>query len=429
MNSLFRDDELSDFILSQVQLGAVTKKLAQIKQTKIIAREKLDPGHELEVIQELKSLGYNDPLPEKTYRPGSMANIYFFSTDAKKYCLKKYHPDLDHKISKSINQLMVAGKFYAWKKNFELDSEKFSFQMKSVLLTALDGKTEAATTNAFRDAFPEIRIPHAMAHKNAVIFEYVDFIPAISSERFTPEEIHRLPGELMGFLLKSILSLGTFHADLNFENWGIDEYSRKLSILDFGEVISPPGSFIEFIKNLKSEQADLGSIGYTLTKGTLTHKRQLEMAQIIFAPFLASETFVISTWKPQERLKELLGDEYIKLRESSPSWILFYLRSVYFIVKFCEENQVERLKLPLWHSEFLKPPVTSTKRLYISVVKDGDEIVNVQFPATVALRLESVLDDELLERIKKTHDLSKIDESFSYEELNGNRKITVKFID
>lgn len=428
VNSLFREDELSDFILSQVQLGAVTKKLAQIKQTQVISKVNLEGAHRSEIRQEIEKAGYPVAFLDQTMRPGSMANVYFFTSGEKQFCYKRYHPDLGEKITKSINQLMTAGKFYAWKKDFDFDAEKFSLQLKSVLLGGLEGEEEARKTNLFRNAFPEIKIPQAFPLKNAVCFEFVNFVPAISRTDITSDEKKRIAGDLLSFMIESVIHLGQFHADLNFENWGLEKETRKLAILDFGETISTPTAFKEFIQNLRQDKVDLKSIGYTHSKDSGLGKFDLEIALIVFAPFLASENFYVSTWNPQDRLKELLKDDYITLREHSPSWILFYLRSMFFILKFCEQEQITILTL-----KTTRPPETQNqilkKRLHISVIKDGDEIVNVLFPPTVAFRLESVLDDDLLEKIKKTHDLSKIDENFSYEELNGNRKITIKFID
>jgi predicted unusual protein kinase regulating ubiquinone biosynthesis (AarF/ABC1/UbiB family) len=130
--------------------------------------------------------------------------------------------------------------------------------------------------------------------------------------------------------------------------------------------------------------------------------------QLLFAPFLARAPFVLADWNLGERLQELLGEERMVLRLAGPADLLLLMRGFQGLLQY-----LKLLKIPLnWHavttpywrdsvvpvssvdtvrSDEAELDLSLVEFLCVRVVRDGEQRVQLRFPARALVRLPELI--------------------------------------
>lgn len=141
------------------------------------------------------------------------------------------------------------------------------------------------------------------------------------------------------------------------------------------------------------------------------------LCQVLFAPFATPGTFDLSSWELAERVDDILGEDRWNFRISGAAQSIFLMRAFHGLVWY-----LGRLASPVSFSAALRPHVealgASAARVELAVPEDprtsfaglarhlclqvhegAEEKARITLPASAVERLETLLDDELAQRI------------------------------
>lgn len=243
--------------------------------------------------------------------------------------------------------------------------------------------------------------------------------------------------------LKQVLITGFFQGDTNFTNFIINE-NGNVHWIDFGNWCTLSNKvqnslLVIIIQTINNEDINyLGhfeNIGFDLTKLRYLQNSLPLLVSIIFEPFFTNRPFDLSTWKLEERIDNLLGENKWWFRSSGDSHFLELMKSFYGIieiVKFLNVNINWQNKILQFSSQINISEINRSipyynnniptlgqlaKNLIIQIFKNSIEHIKIELPATSLLDLENFIPEDIKPKlIAKSLDINKI--KFSYLE-NG----------
>jgi len=309
--------------------------------------------------------------------------------------------------------------------------------MRTSLLGELDYVSELAALSRFHARtgdVPGIVTPMPVAHRctpQLLTMSWVDGVRVQEAARWPAADRYDAALAILRFFLRGCFAWGEVHADPHAGNLRFQRTAAGVSvgILDFG-----------CVKTLSQPERNglwrLAHAGRELTPNDIYEtyvamgfdeallapmaSRLPAVTAVLFEPFHTEGPYDLSSWKLSERLAAVLGDDRWNFRFAGPASMLFLIRAFQGVAQY-----VRTFDAALdWRRELqaLTPNVVATtdqpslngsntpmvtegtgtmraSKLRLEVVRDGEVMVQLSFPATSAAHLPDLVPEELAERV------------------------------
>lgn len=361
--------------------------------------------------------------------------------------IKVQYPNVKNSISSQLNLLKVAAlgskitKISRW--NIDINAHVATIEAR--LAEELDYQHEEKNLIQFRNKNPDSELFVFPQYSSSMILtqSWIEGINLAVVKKTWPVEKRKKVAELLiDQYFKHVFVDGFFQGDNNLSNFIVTENPLKIHWIDFGNWIGASIGVRQALAVLifnvthKNETNFLGHfqrLGFDLQKLTYFQNTLPSLLEILFDPFLINRPFDLSSWKLEERVDHLLGENKWWFRSSGDSSFLELMKSFIGLVKVIEYLGVNIN----WHAAFIKNtasfnlheieastptypnsiPQASQLAIFlrIQVFKNSKEHVKVELPATAFFDLENFIPEEVQIKLKdRSLNLSEI--KFKYLE-------------
>ncbi len=248
------------------------------------------------------------------------------------------------------------------------------------------------------------------------------------NEKWTSVQKKQAADIIVESYFKQVFIDSFFQGDTNSSNFIFQESRSTVKVfwIDFGNWISLNPEVCESLyvliyQTINGEDINyLGHferLGFDLAKLQYLQNSLPLLVSILFEPFLINRPYDLDSWKMEERVDNLLGENKWWFRSSGNSQFLESMRSFFGIIKI-----IKSLNLNInWQSHFLKHsahfniekinnviptyenqiPVLSkmASKLVIHILKNSLEQVKLELPATSLLDLENLIPDDVKNKL------------------------------
>jgi hypothetical protein len=321
-------------------------------------------------------------------------------------------------------------------KRFGINIDGYRHMLHDTLASELDYCREAKTQMVYRlqqqNVDSQIIVPgiHDQFTRTNILvqdWEGGDTFDHVA-KHWSQSQRNALGTVLVRHFCRSFFINKLIHADPHSGNYRFRwEDNRALVVLyDFGCTATIPDATTQaslaLITSAKTNQHDfLRTIELLVHAGFDEQKLQYigpclpALAQVVFAPFLASQEFDCRTWEPARELSVLLGDNRWWFRSAGPPSFLWLMRAYAGLVRqiktlnaqvnwaACLQHEVpQNISLPLitGKTQVANNVVkTLAKNLCLRVERNGEEVVALEMPVRVVDDLPAIMEGELLARL------------------------------
>ncbi len=240
-------------------------------------------------------------------------------------------------------------------------------------------------------------------------------------------------GELSKRMLRNFLALlfdhGIVHGDPHPGNYRFRKEQvtgPSYVLFDFGSVLHVSEKdrllLLKLIRDSVNQDGDalslLSALDFNESLLEPIQAKLPALCKILFDPFSSPMKYDLARWKRKERLDDVLGDDRWNFRMASPAKFILLMRAfrgiLYYLERFGEPVSWERALDPivqryshdLAQLELPKPTTDRAsfsrmaKHLKVEVYRDGSKKVSLTLQVDAIEDLESIMDEELIERIK-----------------------------
>lgn len=241
---------------------------------------------------------------------------------------------------------------------------------------------------------------------------------------------------LLRFFLRGCLTWRELHADPHPGNVRFDltDGRVQLGVLDFGCVKSMREAEAAALARLCRDGREMTdaalldaylSLGFKETLLSPISPRLRDVTAVLCEPFLSDGSYDVRTWRVSERLAAALGDDRWNFRFAGPASLLYFIRALQGLIQY-----ITLLGARIdWRGELLTvaPPTArlatvdpapvyplgreagltgasmngSAGKLRLQVVKGGESVVQLTFPAAAVAHLQDLVPDEMHARIRE----------------------------
>lgn len=363
------------------------------------------------------------------------------------WAIKVQYPNVKKSISSQLNLLKVSAlgskisKIARWK----IDINSHVATIEARLTEELDYLHEQKNLIQFRTMNPDCEIYPLSLYSSSLILSqtWIEGHNLVTIKKNWPIEKRKEVAQLIvEQYFKHAFIDGFFQGDNNLSNFIITENPVKLHWIDFGNWISTSvevrHALVVLVFNTihKKQTNFLGhfkKLGFDLEKLKFFQNTLPNLLEILFDPFLVNRPFDLASWRLEERINNLLGENKWWFRSSGDSSFLELMKSFLGLIKVIEYLDVNIN----WHSNFVKiitsfnlneiesntptypnsiPQATELAHyLLIQVFKDSKEHVKIELPASSFFDLENFIPEDVHKKLKdRSLNLSEI--KFKYLE-------------
>ncbi len=227
-------------------------------------------------------------------------------------------------------------------------------------------------------------------------------------------------GEVMTeFLLSSFTGLGVMHTDLNPGNFGFRlEGERVLLVLyDFGSTFEIAESIVlDFYRWLLATRngdemavrSAMERLGFSPLHLRHIATKILPLSEVLLAPLIKQGHWNARTWRLQEQMNDILGQDKWWFRTAGPPWFLYFMRSFqgwYHGMTILDATvDVGQLWAPRERLLIKKLVVGAgngelrSTVLRVQVTEEGETIVDVTLPARAIENLAELVPDTVQQK-------------------------------
>ena len=237
--------------------------------------------------------------------------------------------------------------------------------------------------------------------------------------------------KLLCLFFAQVFEHGLLHADPHSGNYRFRRDGKggvEVVLYDFGCVREvEPKESLSLLRLIEESSGDSGADPFPLFLNMGFDAELLEplreklpaLCQVLFAPFATPGTFDLSSWKLGERVDDVLGSDRWNFRISGAAESIFLMRAFHGLVWY-----LDRLASPVSFRAALTPhlrakapaaaalelpapadPRTTfaslARHLCMQVHDGAEEKARITLPASAVERLDTLLDEELDERIRE----------------------------
>ncbi len=365
-------------------------------------------------------------------RAASLGQVHKASLpDDKSVAVKVAYPDIREAV---INDLRMLG----WlARPAEWAISGFQFQeYRDVLFTdleeELDYRIEAQQQQRYaslvhpsdRVVVPQV-VPQ-LSSERVLVTQWEDGQTIDQATRWGERERTAIGVSLVRHFLNMLFHHGLVHADPHPGNYRFRQ-SGEVVLYDFGSVAKlNKKQRLLLLRLILATQNQAGD-PFSLLQGLGFKPDLLEpiraklpvLCQVLFEPFLNHMKFDPSQWDRAKKIDHILGEDRWNFRLSGPASFVFVIRGFQGLLYYLDRLKVQvswhlLLKpiLDRWMAEVLAvaaPPPTPAafsfrdmaSLLNIQVERNGEKVVALKFPANAIHRLDTLIGDDVLEKIRQ----------------------------
>lgn len=314
------------------------------------------------------------------------------------------------------------------------DVDAYRRALRENLDRELDYVGEARRQGRFRAAAaPGIVVPEPfldLCRPGVLVQRWEDGVPLEAAARWPVPERRATAETLLRGLLHAVLVSGHLHGDPHAGNYRFRLGAGgqpEVVLYDFGCTVEiPDAARLALLKLLDGARtrravdplACFAAMGFDAEKLTHIAPRLSALCGILFEPFLVDGLFSARYWRLGSRVEALFGELKWWFRSAGPPELLFLMRAFHGLVAQLETlgvavswRQALDAAVPRARWEEARafeprnpgvraPTLDSVAQyLKVQVLEHGRQIVGVTLPAPQVVELESIIPDDVRERI------------------------------
>ncbi len=356
--------------------------------------------------------------------------------DGQVVAVKVRFPEVGAAIEADLAALgWLAAPLSARRSGFNL--EAYRDEMRRSLWREIDYRHEAETLGRFAaraGQIPGLVTPVPVAALSTSGLITMSWVPGdrVSQAMGWPEPARRAAAlTLLRLFLRACFVWRELHADPHAGNLRFERVDGavRVGVIDFGCVTTLTAAESEALRDLAWGAADLADQALFARYVTLGFDADLlapiagrlgAVTAVLFEPFHAEGPYDIRQWRLSERLAGVLGDDRWNFRFAGPASMLFLIRAFQGLVQYVRAFDVAldwRRELeaipgvagpPRQHrsaGNAISPDPPGGSRLMqkstlrLRVVRNGEPVAQLTFPATAVAHLPDLVPDDLRERL------------------------------
>lgn len=341
--------------------------------------------------------------------------------------IKIQYPGALNAINSQLNLLKAAAlgtkisKISKWK----IDLSSHISMIEARLREELNYQHELENLIEYARNNPDNKIkPYKQYSSSQILTQsWVEGITLIQVKRnWAKDQKQILAEKIVGQFLKDLFNYGFFQGDNNLSNFIINQSPLEVHWIDFGNWVHTSlevrqSIYVLLYKTINKQDINyLGhfeKIGFDLSKLKYFQNTLPSLLDILFDPFLQDYPFDMKSWKLEERVNNLLGENKWWFRSSGDSGFLEFMKSFYGLIKI-----IDYLEINInWQKIFRQVSINfnvneieanlsvipnsipqskdMAKQLVIQVIKDGKEHVKIELPAGTFFDLENLIPEDI----------------------------------
>lgn len=350
--------------------------------------------------------------------------------DGRPVAVKIQYPEIRRAIEAELRLLgLLPGLGRAERWGFDLDGYQRFFE--NSLARELDYLAEAERQEGFRDqvAVPGLIVPQVMkplCGPGVLVQAWEDGVPLAEAAGWPRSDRFELAHTLLTTTFASLFVAGQVHADPHPANLRFRRgagHRPQVVLYDFGcllELERPRRlALLKLVADLRDgappqPYACLTALGFDGSKLDPIADRLEPLCRLLAEPFTKPEAR-LARWSLRERMGQLLGELEWWFRAAAPPDLVLLLRAFHGLVHQLTALQVDlpwgpvleyavgtelygqARRLPSLHRELADAARSrgGPRRLRLRITDRGEVVKAVSFPAGYALRLESLVPDDL----------------------------------
>jgi predicted unusual protein kinase regulating ubiquinone biosynthesis (AarF/ABC1/UbiB family) len=372
--------------------------------------------------------------------------------------IKIQYPKVKSTITSQLNLLRVAvigskiSKISRW--NFDIDSHIKTIQVR--LHEELDYHHELKNLIEYSTNNPKNNIRPFTQYSSSLVLtqSWIEGIGLdLVKKKWTVGNKKTVANQIVEQYFEQVFITGFFQGDNNLTNFIVIKDPIETRWIDFGNWIHSTKELRQSLFTLiyktthKQEINFLGNfqtLGFDLQKLKYFQNLLPSLLEILFDPFLLDRPFDMSTWKLDERVNHLLGENKWWFRSSGDSSFLELMKSFFGLIKVIESIGVNIN----WYQHFMKitpffnlneleqdipniqntiPQVTAlAKQLVIQIFKDSKEHIKIELPAGSFFDLENLIPEDIkLKLMERSISISEIKHKYLEQGLVPGQVISL----
>lgn len=370
---------------------------------------------------------------EETPYLASLSQVHIAtSIDEKKYIIKLQYPQIKSKVKDQLRLLnLIPKKGFGPIKKWGVDIGLYQKMFEDILDKELNYQLEVENMHQMQKLIPEnsnFIIAQTHDHfcsRTIITQEYIDGVHFDKLKQYSKFEQEQIIYLLVESFLNLLVEEGYYQGDTNFGNFLFDITNMKIGMIDLGQLqflkYQKREVLFSYVKKLiQKEKVD--HLAYYIALGFDEQKLiHLEdylgmLSEIIFEPFVNDMLYDLSSWQYKKKLDLLLGENKWWFRSAGDEDFFLLMKSFTGLKAFVQDLGVKLnwhriLRNSLDQSEYDYTPSQSrkssqlksySKSLSCVVVRNGKESVNLTFPIKAIFDLESIMDSDLVDDLKKS---------------------------
>ncbi len=348
--------------------------------------------------------------------------------------VKVAYPGIDRAVRSDLKLMGWAGKRKGGKAGL-FDMGAYQRELARDLSEELDYAHEAAAQEAYQETFaddPQVIVPKVhpqWCRPGVLVTSWIDGATLGEVESWPEAARKKAATVFLRHVTESVFGSGFLHGDLHPGNYRFQRSADgdvRLVLYDFGSTLRLDDDtrllllslICGVMKRQGSPLAVLVALGFDADLLRPIGDRLPALCHTVLQPFATMGSFHMGGWNRRERVDDLLQDQRWNLRIAGPAQLILVMRALHGVFHCLERLhadvpwQVPLLPILTAHEAALDglslPEVDGdddfdslASHLRITVTQGDEQKVSLALPASAIERLDTVLDQDLSDRIRE----------------------------